>query len=85
MPLLWLSIPDEGGPASLRGYIERNAIGLLSNVGKPAVDPPSADWLGRFSGRATVVHSGLWNSNHVNESCDSAFLGELERLIAQQE
>ena len=31
MPFLWLAIEDEPGPGSLRGYIERNAIALLSN------------------------------------------------------
>ena len=30
----------------MRGYIERNAIALLSNYGKPAIDPPSPGWLG---------------------------------------
>lgn len=31
MPFLWLAINDEPGPDSLRGVIERNSIGLLSN------------------------------------------------------
>ena len=31
MPFLWLEVPDPPGPDSLRGYIERNAIVLLSN------------------------------------------------------
>jgi hypothetical protein len=30
MQLLWLEIDDEPSPASLRGFIERNAIALLS-------------------------------------------------------
>jgi len=30
MPFLWLEIADEPGPDSLRGYIERNTIALLS-------------------------------------------------------
>lgn len=40
MSLLWLAIEDEPGDQSLRGYIERNAIALLSNYGKPPLDPP---------------------------------------------
>ena len=31
MPFLWLAIEDGPGPDSRRGYIERNAIALLSN------------------------------------------------------
>lgn len=32
MPFLWLSVDDEPGPGSVRGYIERNAIALLSKL-----------------------------------------------------
>ena len=61
MPFVWLAIQDEPGPASLRGYIERNAIALLSNYGKPAIDPPSPGWLGHKCNRDKVRQSGLWN------------------------
>jgi len=40
MPFLWLAIDDDAGPDSLRGYIERNSIALLSNYGKPPLDSP---------------------------------------------
>jgi hypothetical protein len=82
MPFLWLSLEDEAGPQSLRGFIERNSISLLSNYKKPPLDPPSESWLGRHSDRERVKNSGLWNSNHVDESYDSAFLDELDRLIS---
>lgn len=85
MPFLWLAVDDEPGAASLRGYIERNAIGLLSNYGKPALDPPSPHWLGRHCDRERVRNSGLWNSNHVDESYDPAFLDELEKLVLAME
>ncbi len=85
MPFLWLSIDDEPGPTSLRGYIERNAIALLSDHDKEPIDSPSADWLGRFCDRDLVRTSGLWNQNHVKESYDPAFLGTLERLIDEME
>ena len=39
MPFLWLAVEDAPGPASLRGFIERNAIALLSNRGKQPIDP----------------------------------------------
>ena len=45
MPFLWVGVNDAPGPHSQRGYIERNAIALLSNCskGKP-IDPPSEAW-----------------------------------------
>jgi hypothetical protein len=82
MPFLWLRVDDDPGPLSRRGFIERNAIALLSNYGKPPLDPPSAQWLGRRSDRERVRDSGLWNSNHVHESYDPAFLDELEKLVS---
>jgi hypothetical protein len=82
MPFLWIAIEDETGPESRRGYIERNSIALLSNCNKPALDPPAQDWLGRSCDRERVRNSGLWNSNHVDESYDPAFLDELDRLIS---
>ena len=42
MPVLWLAVDDPPGSESLRGYIERNSIALLSNLGKPPLDSPSA-------------------------------------------
>ena len=85
MPFLWLSVGDEPGPASLRGYIERNAIALLSNHGKQPVDPPSYSWLGHHCDREKVRSAGLWNSNHVEERYDPAFLDTLAGLIEQAE
>jgi hypothetical protein len=82
MPLLWVPIEDEPGRESHRGYIERNAIALLSNSNKPPLDPPSEDWLGRHSDRERVRKSGLWNQNHVDESCDPAFLDLLAQLVS---
>ena len=85
MPFLWLEIDDEPGPDSLRGYIERNAIALLSNYGKEPLDPPSGEWLGRLCDRERVRNSGLWNQNHVEERYDPAFLDTLERLARNVE
>jgi hypothetical protein len=61
MPFLWLSLEDQAGPESRRGYIERNSIALLSNYQKPPLDPPSLSWLGRYCERERVSSSGLWN------------------------
>jgi hypothetical protein len=83
MPFLWLAIDDDPGHDSLRGYIERNAIALLSNFDRKALDPPSRNWLGHFCDRERVRKSGLWNQNHVDETHDPAFLGVLEELIEE--
>jgi hypothetical protein len=85
MPFLWLAIVDEPGAESLRRDIERNAIALLSNFGKQAIDPPSAGWLGHSCNRERIRKSGLWNSNHVDECYDPAFLERMERLVTDME
>ena len=77
MPILWLAIDDDPGKESLRGYIERNSIALLSNYRKPRLDPASETWLGHSCNRERVRESGLWNSNHVDEQYDPAFLDRL--------
>ncbi len=81
MPFLWLEVPDLSGPDSLRGYIERNAIALLSNYHRPVLDAPSPSWLGAHCAREKVRLSGLWNQHHVDEAHDPAFLDQLERLV----
>jgi hypothetical protein len=81
MSFVWLPVSDEPGPASKRGYIERNTIALLSNFEKASIDPPSSSWLGHFCSRPHVKRSGLWNRNHVDEEYDPAFLDELDRLV----
>lgn len=85
MPFLWLAIEDDPGPKSLRGYIERNAIALLSNYQKPHYDPSADGWLGRRCNRERVRASGLWNSNHVDEEYDPNFLDRLARLVSKIE
>jgi len=83
MSFLWLEADDEPGPRSLRGYIERNSIALLSNHGRlsspEANDPPSSMWLGAGCRSEGVRESGLWNSNHIDEEYEFDFLKILER------
>jgi hypothetical protein len=40
MPFLWLAIEDEPGTDSMRGFIERNSIALLSNFDRQSLDAP---------------------------------------------
>lgn len=87
MPFLWLAIDDEAGPESLRGYIEKNSIALLSNYRKHALDLPSQGWLGHYCGRERVSGAGLWNSDHADKDYDPAssviFIGSFRRLAAR--
>jgi hypothetical protein len=83
MSFLWLAIEDEAGPESLRGYIERNSIALLTNFNKSPLDPPSQNWLGQHSDRDRVRKSGLWNQNHVEEVYAPAFLDDLDLLVSE--
>ncbi len=85
MPFLWLAINDNPGPGSLRGYLERNAIALLSNYQKTPIDSSSPEWLGHSCNRDRVRRSGLWNQNHVDEDCDPAFLDTFAALVNELE
>ena len=82
MPFLWLKVDDPPGPNSLRGYIERNAIGLLSNYQwQSRIDPPNENWLGNWSDKIEIRESGLWNVMHVGEKYDPQSLEVLGQLI----
>lgn len=83
MSFLYLAINDETGPESLRGYIEKNSISLLSNFNKPALDIASNDWLGYKCNRNKVKNSNLWNQNHVEKSYNSDFLDKFEKLVEE--
>ena len=78
MELLFVPI----GRESSRQYIERNAIALLSEYGvDDPIDPPSRRWLGRHSRSDRIRSSGLWNSTHVANGYEPAFLDRLERYV----
>ena len=78
MQVLLLSIPDEPGPESARGFIERNAIGLLTGQEKP-----SRTWLGQSTNNPAIVRSFLWNVNHVDHKPDADFIERFERLVSE--
>ena len=74
MSVVCLPVEDAPGPDSLRAFIARNAIALLSGFVEAASDPPSPHWLGRHSPRERVRRCGLWNEGDVNAEVDSRFL-----------
>jgi hypothetical protein len=67
--IVWLDVPDEPGPESHRGLIERTCVALLSSAGRRC-HPPSPDWLGHMADSKEIRSSGLWNVQHVGESWD---------------
>jgi hypothetical protein len=79
LPFVFLPLAELTGMT--RAFVERNAIALLSNFERPAVDPPSLSWLGAHSSRERVRNSGLWNNRHVDETHAPEFLEELERRV----
>jgi hypothetical protein len=81
MPFLWVNVPDEPSRNSDRGYLELNAIALLSNFERSGIDPPSPNWLGLQSSKRTIQESGLWNTNHVEKFHDPTFLGKLRVYV----
>ncbi|MBX9594609.1 MAG: hypothetical protein K2X46_09615 [Roseomonas sp.] len=81
MSFLWLDVPDEPGPLSDRGYIERNAIALLSSATVRTGDAPSPDWLGQHASAAEIRASGLWNVQHVGKAVDADFLDRFDGLV----
>jgi hypothetical protein len=83
MSLIFVAIDDAPGALSLRGYIERNAIALLSGYAG-TVDPPSPSWLGLRSSREKVRRSGLWNNNHVDEPYEPEFLKVFRGLMEER-
>ena len=84
MPFLWLEVDDPPGPESLRRYIEKNTITLLSGYCRPDIDPPRDSWLGLHCPREKVRRSGLWNQQNVEDDYEPGFLSVLEDIVARQ-
>ena len=83
LPVVHVPVLDEPGPETLRGYVTRNAIALLSTRGA-AVDTPSEGWLGRHAKARAIRRSGLWNVKHVGKEVEEGFLGALEGLVLRR-
>lgn len=82
MSVVCVPIDDDPGPASLRGDVERNAIALVSNLGRPALDAPSPAWLGRGSASPEIRESGLWNVNHARETHAPEFVERFAEIVS---
>ncbi len=86
MPFIWVKVDGEEGHKK-RGYIERNAIKLLSTFDRVGdTVSPSDDWLGKWSPKSEIRKSGLWNVQHTKKAdyCPS-FLSDLRVYIENTE
>lgn len=81
MPFLWLKAEDKSGPNSVRKFIERNSVALLSNYDRQPIDQPSKKWLGKYCINNRISLSGLWNVDHIDESYDPGFLDVMKELV----
>jgi hypothetical protein len=43
--------------------------------------PPSGQWVGRFSDRPSITHSGIWNVDHTDRRYDPNFLEVLRHYV----
>lgn len=81
LPVLWIDVDDEPGPDSDRAFVERNAIGLVSNYREEPLDPRDDRWLGTDSPSEAIREPGLWNVDHADEGYDPAFLDRFEAAV----
>lgn len=81
MPFLWLKAGDKSGPNSVRKFIERNSVAMLSNYDRQPIDQPSKKWLGKYCSNNRISLSGLWNVAHIDESYDPGFLDVMKQLV----
>lgn len=80
MRLLWIDVPDEASSTSMRSYIEKNAIALLSRIGLLSTYS-SQRWLGRYSPEWKIAASGLWNLNYVFSTVEPNFVDVFEEAV----
>ena len=86
-------MPNSNSSAIFSESREQEACAAMSSetqspysaIDRTPVDPPSSSWLGHHCNRERVRKSGLWNSNHVDETYDPTYLKELERLTDAME
>lgn len=79
LPFLWVEVDDAPSVRSVRRYVERQAIALLSATPEGMTARPS--WLGHFSDRPAIRQSGLWNVKHVEQAWEEQFLGVFAELV----
>jgi hypothetical protein len=78
--VLFVPVLDLAGTGSMRATIERQFIAMFSENSCP-VETSSPSWLGRFSDKASIRDSGLWNVRDVGSEYDMKFVPFLDSLL----
>jgi hypothetical protein len=79
LQVLYLRVDGDAGKLSMRGVIESHMIALMTENGT-YLEPSSKKWLGRWSSRAEIASSGLWNVRGVGEHSDLKIVEVPDRL-----
>ena len=79
--IIVLDVDDEPSANSIRSFVEKNSISLLSSINS-SFNFPMIDWLGNYSNREEIRKSALWNINYVNSTYDESLLDVVERHVA---
>lgn len=77
MRIAWIAVPDR----TARATIERGLIGVLSNLSRPPVDPPSPQWLGHHAPHPKITGSGLWNVDYVERHPDPGIVDVIAKAV----
>jgi hypothetical protein len=80
--VLYVPVADTAGTGSMRAMIERQFIALFTEHISP-VERATSSWLGRFSDKATIRETGLWNVRDVGGECDLKFVRFFEGVLAK--
>ncbi|HEY5063282.1 MAG TPA: hypothetical protein VIJ04_00425 [Xanthobacteraceae bacterium] len=78
--VLFIPVMDSAGTNSMRATIERQFISMFTENLCP-IEEISPSWLGRFSDKATIRDSGLWNVRDVGGEYDPKFTPFLDGLL----
>jgi hypothetical protein len=78
--VLFISVLDLAGTGSMRATIERQFISMFTESMCP-IENSSLNWLGRFSDKASIRDSGLWNVRDVGGEYDLKFIPLLDGLL----
>ena len=75
-----IDVDDLPSANSVRSYIEKNSIALLSNLNY-SFNFSTIDWLGNFSHRNEIKGSCLWNINYINSDFDPHLMVVFEQYL----
>lgn len=80
LKVLFIPVLDTAGTGSMRATIERQFIAMFTED-HCSIEESSPKWLGRFSDKASIKDSGLWNVRDVGGEYDLRFIPLLDSLL----